>query len=226
MTATATPPSISTALVDEHSVLLWQACAYAEDLTDSARSGRRLTPTFDAMLSFLHYRLLPYLTAEERALPDDGLRDEHMAPLLLADHDRLRADVDNIEASRTRRLLALATETLVRRLDRHVRREETWVNDTAGRFVDGGAQTWAAPLVLTDDVDVDALPTEQRNALVLTRLQQMRGGETLRLRAGADLHPLWRLQHAVAPDTHAWVYEQHGPPAWVVRVTRRRPDTP
>lgn len=34
-----------TALTDEHSVLLWQTCAYADDLTEAARSKRRLSPS-------------------------------------------------------------------------------------------------------------------------------------------------------------------------------------
>lgn len=84
------------------------------------------TPAYDAMLEFLHHRLLPYLRDEERRLPPSTLRDEHMTRLLLTDHERLRADVDNIESSRTRRLLALASGVLV---DRHVRREGRWVAD-------------------------------------------------------------------------------------------------
>ena len=114
-------------LADEHSVLLWQTCAFAEDLSESARSRQRLSPAFDAMLEFLHHRLLPYLDDEERELSPAGLRDEHMARLLLADHDRLRLDVANVESSRTRQLLALSSDALVDRLERHVRREERWI---------------------------------------------------------------------------------------------------
>lgn len=133
---------------DEHSVLLWQTCAYAEDLTDAAAAGRRLTPVHDAMLGFLHYRLLPYLATEERHLPVTYLRDRHMLDLLLTDHERLRADVDNIVSSRTRRVLVLATTALVDRLDRHVRREERWIKEDAVCEDPAVVADWAVPLVL------------------------------------------------------------------------------
>jgi len=213
-------------LVDEHSVLLWQTCAYAEDLSDVAQSGQRVTSAFDAMLGFLHYRLLPYLHDEERQLPPSKLRDEHMTRLLIADHARLRADVDNVESSRTRRLLTLASGVLVDRLDHHIRREERWVADpTAGATDSAGTEAWAVPLLLTDDIDVDALPAEHLSSLVLGRLQRMRPGETVRLHAGHDLHALWRRHHVRSPDTHVWVYEVAGPADWIVRVTHRNCDT-
>jgi uncharacterized protein (DUF2249 family) len=209
-------------LVDDHTVLLWQTCAYADDLSDAAQSGQRLTPAYDAMLEFLHYRLLPYLRDEERELPPAKLRDEHMTGLLLADHDRLRADVDNVECSRTRRLLTLSADALVDRLDHHVRREELWVADpTSGAARSTANDAWAVPLLLTDDIDLDAIPAEHGSGLVLRRLQRMRSGETVRLRASYDLHGLWRRHHAGSPDTHSWVYESDGPSEWIARITRR-----
>ncbi len=214
-------------LLDEHSVLLWQTCAYADDLTAATRSGRRLTPAFDAMLEFLHYRLLPYLRDEERQLPPARLRDEHMTGLLRADHERLRADVDNVESSGTRRLLALASDVLVDRLDHHVRREEHWLADTGAAASDSAetdsveTEAWAVPLLLTDDIDLGALPARHAGSLVQRRLRRMRPGETVRLRADHDLHALWRQHHRGSPATHAWVYEASGPTGWIARVTRR-----
>lgn len=161
-TLSPAPPAGS--LVDEHSVLLWQTCAYAEDLIDAARSKQRMTPAYDAMLQFLHYGLLPYLSREEQQLPPSELRDEHMIPLLLADHERLRDDVDNVELSRTRRLLTLATGALVDRLDRHVRREESWVtNASTGVVADADLNDWALPLLLSHDIDLVALPAGHRS---------------------------------------------------------------
>lgn len=222
-TTTTTATTDVASLTDEHSVLLWQACAYADDLTEAARSRRRLSPSFDAMLGFVHYRLLPYLAAEERELESSGLRDEHLAPMLFADHDRIRADVENVESSRTRRLLALATETLVTRLDHHVRREENWVSgpDSRPGPWSGDRDHSPFPLLLTDVVDLDALPADERTVRVLARLQQMARGQSLRLRSSSDLHSLWRRQHAVSPGSHAWVYEHDGPEVWIARVTRR-----
>ena len=207
-------------LADEHSVLLWQTCAYAEDLSDAAQSGHRVTPAFDAMLGFLHYRLLPYLHDEERQLPPSKLRDEHMTRLLIADHERLRADVDNVESCRTRQLLTLASDALVDRLDHHIRREERWVADpTTGATDSVYLEEWAVPVLLSDDIDLDALPAEHLSNLVLRRLQRMRPGETVRLHAGHDLHGLWRRHHASSPDTHVWVYEVAGPADWIARIT-------
>lgn len=218
MTASLAPAA---PISDEHSVLLWQTCAYAEDLNDAARTGVRLTPAHDAMLEFLHYRLLPYLTNEERQLAPDQLRDDHLLRLLATDHERLRADVENIESSRTRRLLALAAAALVDRLDRHVRREESWLADPFGAPQQSDLQDWALPLLFSDVIDLDALPFEHREALVRQRLARLRPGESVRLQAGSDLHPLWRWLHAVDHNAHSWVYEEDGPGRWQARITRR-----
>ena len=204
---------------DEHSVLLWQTCAYADDLGDAARSGQGLTAAYDAMLEFFHYRLLPYLRDEERNLPPARLRDDHMMQLLLSDHERLRADVDNIESSRTRRVLTLATDAFVDRLDRHVRREEAWLRPADAGVPD--IEGWALPLLLDDQVDVDALPSEHRDALLRRRLTWLRPGEALRLASGSDLHPVWRALHAHDHDAYVWVYEEDGPTRWRARITRR-----
>jgi uncharacterized protein (DUF2249 family) len=217
---TAPPPAIT----DEHSVLIWQTCAYVEDLVDAVQSKQRVTPVYDAMLEFLNYGLLAYLSKEERQFPPPRLRDEHLHRLLLADHERLRDDVDNIEGSRTHRLLTLASDALVDRLDRHIRREETWIRDlSAGEVTDADLDDWALPLLLTDDIVLDILPVEDRDRLVLRRLQQMHGDESLRLHAGDDLHPLWRQLHRCSPNSHVWAYEQEGPDQWIARVARRDP---
>jgi uncharacterized protein (DUF2249 family) len=196
-------------------------CAYAEDVTDAAQSRQRLSPALDAMVQFLHYRLLPYLSDEERQLRATELRDVHMTGLLVADHDRLRDDVYNVETSRTRPFLTLAVDALVERLERHVRREQRWATDPASGAGDADIAAWALPLLLGDEVDVDALPVEHRDTLVLQRLQRMRQGDTLLLHASHDLHPLWRRQHAFWSHSHGWVYEQEGPTEWLARITRR-----
>ncbi len=139
---TATPlAALNRSIRDEHSVLPRQTCAY------------------DAMLDFLHYRLPPYLSEEERQLPATRLRDEHLTQPFLADHERLRADVDNIEGSRIRRLLNLATGTLVDRLDHHVRREPNWIRGAAGMTPEiDNLRDWALPLLIGDKIDLEALP--------------------------------------------------------------------
>lgn len=209
-------------ILDEHSVLLWQTCAYADDLTDAARSMQPLGDAYDAMLEFLHYRLLPYLTEEERRLPETRLRDERMRGLLLADHERLRDDVGNLEGSHTRRRLALTADALVDRLDRHVGREETWVADHGPEpATEVDQQGWALSLLFAGDIDLDALPARHRERMVLQRLTWMRPGEVVRLQARGDLHPLWRRQNSRSPDSHVWVYELEGPGMWRARVTRR-----
>lgn len=219
-------PAPAGSLVDDHIVLLWQTCAYAEDVADAAQSGQHLTGAFEAMLAFLHYQFLPYLRDEEERLPSSQLCQAHMAPLLLADHELLRTAVDNLESSRSRQLVSIAAEVLVNRLDHHIRREDHWLIDPTAEGQAGQAEAWAMPLLLTDDVDLDALPAEHLTHLVLARLQRMRPGETVRLRAGHDLHELWRRQHARSPDTHAWGYEADGPSEWIARITRRDSDVP
>jgi len=225
-TMPASPVAAPTAAItDEHSVLLWQTCAYVENLTSAVQAKQRVTPAYDAMLQFLHYGLLPYLSKEERQFPPSRLRDRHLHRLLLTDHERLRDDVDNIERIRTRRLLSLASDALVNRLDRHIRREESWIRDPhSGAVTDAELDDWALPLLLSDDIVLDVLPVEDRDTLVLHRLQQMRGGESLHLHASYNLHPLWRQLHRCSPESHVWVYEQDGPEQWTARVARRDPE--
>jgi len=223
MTAVAAPAPAP--LGDEHSVLLWQTCAYVEDLGDAARSGSSLTPAYDAMLEFLHYRMLPYLRDEERQLPATLWPDGHVLQLLVTDHEQLRADVENVEASRTRRMLQRTATMLVDRLARHVGREEAWFGDDPSReCTSPDVSNWSLPLLIGDVVDVDALPPDHCDSLIRQRLGWMRAGEVLRLESGSDLHQMWSRQHTVDRNAHIWVYEQAGPRRWRVRITRRDPD--
>jgi len=215
-------PASPAPLADEHSVLLWQVCAHVDELTEAVGSEEDFAPSLHAMLTFLHYRLLPYLIAEESRLQPAQLRDEHMAELLVTDHRRLRSGVESLESSRTRGLAGIAAAALANQLDRHLRREESWVVD-ASAGAEGGVDVddWEVLLRFSDVVDVDSLPSKFRDDLLLRRLQAMRCGETLRLQATRSLHDLWRRHQAVDPASHAWVYEQDGPTRWDVRVTRR-----
>jgi uncharacterized protein (DUF2249 family) len=213
-----TPPA---PISDEHSVLLWQLCAYADDLREAARAGRRLTPAYDAMLEFLHYRLLPYLAYEERQVPAARLRDDHLLRLLVADHQRLRSDVEEIEWGGTGALVSLAGDALVERLARHVQREEAWLTDPAGDPARAELQDWALPLLFRDVIDVDVLPPDHRDSLVLQRLAWMRPEDTVWLESAHDLRSLWRQQHARDPEGHVWVYEEDDPSHRRVRITRR-----
>lgn len=212
------------ALSDDHSILLWQTCAYADDLIEAARAGRPVTHAHDAILEFAHYRLLPYLAEEERCLAASQLRDNHFSRLLYDDHARIRHGVDNLDTSRTRGLLAVAAGGLVERLDRHIRREETWVIPDPADSATPATDDWALPLLLSDEIDIDALPDEARMRLLLQRLRWMRDGEAIHLQSSHDLRQLWIRSHALDPGSHAWVYEQEGPALWRVRVTRRTED--
>jgi uncharacterized protein (DUF2249 family) len=209
--------ALDPSVTDEHSVLLWQTCAYADDLVAAATSHGPLGTQYDAMLEFLHYRLLPYLGAEERALPPT----DPDAVVLVEDHNRIRADIDALDSARTRRALAGASTALVRRLDQHVQREDGWAGPVTAPASGAAPAAWALPLLLGDEIDLADLPPDSREALVLARLRRMRLGEAVLLRADHDLHPLWRRLHAVAPGDHGWAYEVAGPSRWAAEVTRR-----
>jgi uncharacterized protein (DUF2249 family) len=217
----ARPGAVSD-LCDDQTILLWQACAYAADLVVATESGQDVGPPRDALLGFIHYALLPYLRFEEREVTSWTSRDERLNRRQLADHDRIRNHVDGVEATRHRRPLTMATDALIARLDRHIRREQGWVADVqpGSDHRQGIMPRWLSPL-LADHVDLDALSGRDRDMLVLERLQRMRRGDVVHLRASADLHPLWCQQHAGSPGSHVWVYEEAGPREWIVRVTRR-----
>jgi uncharacterized protein (DUF2249 family) len=209
----------------EQSVLLWKACAYAQDLIDAIESDQDACAARRALLRFIHYSMLPYLRFEETEISDRTVPDTRLSQLQIADHDRIRFAADTIEIGVSRTELAPAVQSLVDSLGRHIRREQAWIiaADLADRMSNPEAAGWTPPL-LADRVDIDALPADDRDVLVLDRLQRMRPGEVVRLRASADLHALWCRQHARSPHTHAWVYEQAGPRDWLVRVTRREVD--
>ena len=223
----------STALNDEHSVLLWETCAYSSELIQAADSRAGLDAACEALLGFLHYRLLPYLCDEERRLCDSGLRDSAFADLVVADHERIRAHVETLAASRTSRLRVISTRALVDCLDRHVQREQSWVLDSGGAAsaLHAGAVVtpvtaapvpgWALPLALSEHVDLDDLPEAIAEELVLQKIQRMRHAEVFWLHASRDLHCLWLRQQSNDPGRHSWVYEQEGPHEWIVRISRR-----
>jgi len=211
-------------LADEQSVLLWRACAYAEDVVAASESGRELRPARESLLRFIHYELLPYLRFEEGEFADWAPRGGPYHERQLVDHDRIRSGADRVESSQQGPPLTVATRTLVDRLDRHIRSEQEWAPEPTPAFPGRPAEPkgWVAP-ALGDWIDLEALPADDGDVLVLDRLQRMRPGDVVRLRAGADMHRLWCRQDTRSPGTHGWVYEQEGPIDWLVRVTRRDP---
>jgi uncharacterized protein (DUF2249 family) len=104
-------------------------------------------------------------------------------------------------------------------LDRHVRREESWLTDPVGEPEQANVGEWSLPLLFSDVIDVDALPAEHRDALIRQRLYWMRPGDAIRLQSSTDLHPLWRRQRASDHGRGIWVYEESGPSRWRVRIT-------
>jgi uncharacterized protein (DUF2249 family) len=192
---------------DEHSVLLWQTCAYAADAVDASRELTAPNAAVRDLLRYLHYGLLPYLCREAKA-----------------DLTEIRADIDAVQASRSGPQTRRAIDTLIRDLERQLRHEHARSDPAAPQrpfaAVDELAD-WALPLLLTDDIDIDVLPTHAADRLVLARLRQLRPGDVLRLRASHDLHPLWAQQQARSRGDHGWVYESTGPVEWAARITRR-----
>ncbi len=219
------PDASSCRLDDEQSVLLWQACAYAQDLIDAIASNHDADAARRALLMFVHSYLLPYLHFEEWAFFDRTTPDARLSRLQLLDHDRIRLAADTIEVTVSRTQLVLAVQSLVDCLGRHIGREQEWMSDSdlPDRVPIPDAARWTPPL-LGDRIDLDWLSADERDLLVLDRLQRMRPGAVVRLRASADLHGLWCRHHARSPGTHMWVYEQTGPRDWLVRVTRRGGD--
>jgi uncharacterized protein (DUF2249 family) len=211
-------------LHDEHCVLLWQTCAYAENVVDEVRARYPPVNALSELLGFLHGRLLPYLNREAELFANVRLRTDWVARALLADHARIRADIECITASRTRSQTRQAVDALVGNLDRHLQHQQVWFADPAVHHIagfDDELPGWALPLLLGKDIDVDCLPATGGEALVIQRLQQMRRGEVLRLHAGHDLQGLWRLLYARTRGDHGWVYEKGGPVEWTARITKR-----
>jgi uncharacterized protein (DUF2249 family) len=178
-------------LRDDDSVVLWQTCAYAAAVVDTAQAGHPVETRRRDLVRFL------------REGP-------------LAEYAGIRSGIEAIEASRGSVGTRLAVEALVADLERRMRHGRTGTAEPVD-----AAERWALPLLLSDDIDLASLPSAGRERLLLTRLQRMRRADVVRLHADHDLHPLWRALHTRTRGDHGWVYEQAGPVEWTARVTRR-----
>ncbi len=77
------------------------------------------------------------------------------------------------------------------------------------------------PLTRGQVIDLDALRGGPGFDAVLERLVTMRPGETVELRAGIDLGPLWQRLTRVDPGGYRIDLLQNGPTQWRVEVSCR-----
>jgi uncharacterized protein (DUF2249 family) len=70
-------------------------------------------------------------------------------------------------------------------------------------------------------IDLDALPGGPGFDAVLDRLLRMKPGQSLELRAGIDLGPMWQRLSRADPGGYGIALLQNGPAQWRIEVRRR-----
>ena len=75
------------------------------------------------------------------------------------------------------------------------------------------------PTLRRDELDVRALPHGARHEIILTKLDQLRPGESLVIMNDHDPKPLRYQTEAMWPDRFTWSYLQSGPELWRVAIT-------
>jgi len=179
------------------------------------------------MLGFLHYRLLPYLSDED-CCPTSVTRSgsRHRRDFVTATCCSY-CSATTIGCVRTSTISSPAAPAASS--PSPPTRSSTGLTGTSAAKKRGSARPkpprpdvegWALPLLLDNQVELDALPAEHRLTLLRYRLGWLRPGETVHLDSRSDPHPLGQQLHALDHNAYHWVYDEDGPARWRARITR------
>ena len=218
-------------LAEEHALLLREVSARAEVLLREAEERRWPAEQLRALLDYLHLEVLQQVVDEEWLLfrsayhtPDElaRLRREHLELRLAID---VLAQAADGGSTLTPQQLAVTTRDLLVRLEKHLAAEEV-VLAVAGEAPRATTSLGSRPhewysLTQGPVIDLDALPGETGFDAVLDRLLRMKPGESVELRAGIDLGPMWQRLSRVDPGGYGIALLQNGPTQWRIEVTRR-----
>jgi uncharacterized protein (DUF2249 family)/hemerythrin-like domain-containing protein len=218
-------------LAEEHALLLREVSDRAEVLLGEAVEGRWPAEQLRALVDYLHLEVLQQVVDEEWLL----FRSAYHAPEELArlrrEHLELRLAIDVLAQAAagagglSPQQLALTTEDLLARLEKHLAAEEQ-VLAVAGEAprattsLGGRPHEWYS-LIQGPVIDLDALPSGPGFDAVLERLVQMKPGEKVELRAGIDPSPMCQRLCRADPGGYGIDLLQNGPTQWRIEVTCR-----
>jgi uncharacterized protein (DUF2249 family) len=222
---------VAATLAEEHAQLLSEVSARAEALLREVGEGRWPILPLRELVDYLHLELLQQVVDEEWLL----FRSAYHAPDELArlrrDHLELRLAIDVLAQAAvgggdlSPQQLAASTQDLLARLEEHLAAEERVLGAAgepprAATSLGGHPHDWYA-LTQGPVIDLDALPGGPGFDAVLERLVRMKPGETVELRAGMDLGPMWQRLSRADPGGYGIAVLQNGPAQWRVEVTCR-----
>jgi uncharacterized protein (DUF2249 family) len=222
---------VAATLAEEHAQLLSEVSARAEALLREVGEGRWPILPLRELVDYLHLELLQQVVDEEWLL----FRSAYHAPDELArlrrDHLELRLAIDVLAQAAvgggdlSPQQLAASTQDLLARLEEHLAAEERVLGAAgepprAATSLGGHPHEWYA-LTQGPVIDLDALPGGPGFDAVLERLVRMKPGETVELRAGMDLGPMWQRLSRADPGGYGIAVLQNGPTQWRVEVTCR-----
>jgi uncharacterized protein (DUF2249 family) len=221
----------ATTLAEEHAQLLSEVSARADVLVREAAEDRWPILPLRELVDYLHLEVLQQVVDEEWLL----FRSAYHAPEELAqlrrEHLELRLAIDVLAQAAagggdlSPQQLAAITQDLLVWLQKHLAAEEKLLAvagepPPATTSLGGHPHEWYA-LTRGPVIDLDALPSGPGFDAVLERLVRMKPGETVELRAGIDLGPLWQRLCRAAPGGYGVALLQNGPTHWRVEITCR-----
>jgi uncharacterized protein (DUF2249 family)/hemerythrin-like domain-containing protein len=218
-------------LAEEHAQLLREVSARAAVVLREAAEDRWPILSLRELVDYLHLEVLQQVVDEEWLL----FRAAYHAPDELArlrrEHLELRLAIDVLAQAAagggdlSPQQLAAASQDLLVRLGEHLAAEER-VLAVAGAAPRATTSLGRRPhewyaLTRGPVIDLDGLPSGPGFDAVLERLERMKPGETLQLRASVDLGPLWQRLSRADPGGYGIALLQNGPTRWRVEITRR-----
>jgi uncharacterized protein (DUF2249 family) len=234
---------------NHHAELAGQVTAHAEALVSAAERGNDIEAPRAAALRFLTTELLPHAIAEEQRLYPAAARTDRARPLvesMIAAHRIIGALVERIRAESSAVRTAAAADALRVLFDAHLTDENERILPIVAADPDvsladvthgmhellghrdtetepPGAHSCSCGEHDTDDpvLDVREVPHSIRHATVFGAFDAVPHGGTLVLVAHHDPIPLLRQLDERTRGGLDVSYEQRGPEAWRLRLTKR-----
>ena len=220
-------------LAAEHSLLLRNVVARADDVLTTAADGRWPEHELAGLIDYLRSELISQTRIEEQLLFGDADTSSSDAfSRLTRDHTRLRYALEALTDSgrdrgrRDPQWLAATVRGLVTQLSEHLGQEREVLSrhatqagwQRAGAAMEHRPHAWYA---LTHEavINLDAFSTGQDIEAVLPRVQQLRPGDGVELVGSAD--PRHLCSRLLRDEDLTLRYLDDGPQTWRVCVTRR-----
>jgi uncharacterized protein (DUF2249 family) len=226
-------PAPAISLAGEHRVLRREVTTRADPVLSAAEAGRWPTRELRAFVDYLQLEVLRQVSDEDWQIYRAARHAGEQFSQLRSQHLELRLTIDDLtqaavsRGERTPAHLAAHIRELVSQIESHLDAEEQVLAEAVPSMSSLGSQPheWY-PLTEGPVIELDRLPGPRGADAVFERLLQLRTGESIELDSGSDPSPLLHRLRRGDPGGYLVDEAVHGPPRWLVRVTRRPPEPP